>query len=81
MVTLVPVRENEGKVTKGKEKQAGNILIIIIKGALVWHFSFLFPNILELTQVLPKVMVAFVVYENEAISRIWVKIILNIFSC
>ena len=27
-VTLVPVRENEGKVTKGKEKQAGNIIII-----------------------------------------------------
>jgi len=50
VVTLVPVRENEGKVTKGKEKQA-------------------------------KVMVAFVVYENEAIRRICVKIILSIFRC
>ena len=29
VVTLVPVRENEGKVTKGKEKQAGNIIINI----------------------------------------------------
>ena len=46
MVTLVPVRENEGKVTKGKEKQAGNVIIIII---------------LEQRGVLPKVMVAFVV--------------------
>ena len=28
VVTLVPVREIEGKVTKGKEKQAENIIIM-----------------------------------------------------
>ena len=71
VVTLVPVREIEGKVTKGKEKQAENIIII-------FH---LFSQYSRTDFVLPKVMVAFVVYENEAISRTCVKIILSIFSC